>query len=204
MTQEINLKELERKAYLSTFQDGLLDVAVGSMLLVTALSGTLENAGLPPKAASIMGVCLMLSVPLIVILGKKYIVIPRMGLVKFAPSRQAQRHKAITALVLAVLITAVVAALAMTRTASFASFKSHVVGVMLVAVPLSVLAYFLQFNRLYLIALLAGLAELIHSFVDNYWIFAVAGTIICSMGLIVFVRFLQKYPKSSEEYSHGM
>ncbi|MCP4710932.1 MAG: hypothetical protein GY869_20100 [Planctomycetes bacterium] len=204
MKHDINLKELERKAYLSTFQDGLLDIAIGAMLLVTAFSGILENAGLPPRTASILGICLMLSVPLVVILGKKFITVPRMGMVKFSPARQAQREKAIAALVLTLLITAVVAALAMTRTANFDGFKSHVVGVILIAVPLSVLAYFLQFNRLYIIALLAGIAELIHSFIDNYWVFATAGVIICSMGLYMFVRFLKTYPKSSEEFSHGM
>ena len=196
MTHDINLKELERKAYLSTFQEGLLDITIGSMLLVSALSGTLENAGLPPNAASIMGICLMLSTPMIVILGKKYIVVPRMGLVKFSQQRQNRRKQAIIALVLAVVITAIVAAFAMTRTVSFVGFKSHVVGVLLFTVPLSVLAYFLQFNRLFLIALLAGLAELLFSYLNQYWIYALAGALICTIGLTYFFRFIHKYPHS--------
>ena len=38
MTAQINLKELEKKAYTSTFQDGLLDIQFGILMLANAIS----------------------------------------------------------------------------------------------------------------------------------------------------------------------
>ena len=42
MDQKINLKQLERKAFISYHQDGLLDIGIGMILLVGALSSTLH------------------------------------------------------------------------------------------------------------------------------------------------------------------
>jgi len=37
MTQEINLKEIEKKAWTSTFEVGITDIGIGLILLVSAI-----------------------------------------------------------------------------------------------------------------------------------------------------------------------
>ncbi len=38
MTQTINLKELEKNAWTSTFQDGIVDIGLGLILVVTTIT----------------------------------------------------------------------------------------------------------------------------------------------------------------------
>jgi len=44
MTQNINLKELEKKAWTSTFQDGIIDIGIGLILVVTTICQTFDAA----------------------------------------------------------------------------------------------------------------------------------------------------------------
>ena len=44
MTQNINLKELEKKAWTSTFQDGIIDMGIGLILVVTTICQTFDDA----------------------------------------------------------------------------------------------------------------------------------------------------------------
>ena len=73
-----------------------------------------------------------------------------------------------------------------------------------VTMPLSIVGYFLEFERLYLIGLLAGLgffiAELLFPVVgsplDGMLSLGVIGCIIISWGIYFFIHFLRKYPLS--------
>jgi len=47
MSQTINLKELERKAWRSVFQDGLWDIFLGLLLLAMAIGALLSDIGVP-------------------------------------------------------------------------------------------------------------------------------------------------------------
>jgi len=42
-----NLNEIEKKAYRSTFQDGIWDIFLGLVLLILALGALLSNIGVP-------------------------------------------------------------------------------------------------------------------------------------------------------------
>ena len=77
MVQNINLKELEKNTWTSFFQNGLIDIQIGLIFVV----------------ASICMICsdiryylmfLYLVPGILFILAKKYIVAPRMGIVKFS------------------------------------------------------------------------------------------------------------------------
>ena len=67
-----------------------------------------------------------------------------------------------------------------------------------------VVAYFLDFTRLYIYAFLAGLGffltEVLYPFVgsplDTLLPFGITGAAIVVIGLYYFIRFLKKYPLS--------
>jgi len=73
------------------------------------------------------------------------------------------------------------------------------------------MAYFLDFNRLYLYGwFFAGsiiLTELSRNYVgtiyDNVLGFVIFGGIMILIGVIYFIRFLQKYPLTHEEILNG-
>ena len=111
MSEKINLKELERRAFRSTFQDGLWDIFLGLLLLNvgigTVVGGMLGDAELPP--ASLVRIMLIIVPwPFVVLIafwaGKKFITTPRIGLVKFGPQRKAKMRNMRAVLFVSVLL----------------------------------------------------------------------------------------------------
>ncbi|MBN2065627.1 MAG: hypothetical protein JW771_02335, partial [Candidatus Thermoplasmatota archaeon] len=82
MVDRLNLKEIEKKAYRFTFNDGLYDMTYGTLLVSIAVAPILREM-------IYLGYIFFLIVPapLIILLGKKYITIPRIGIVKFSRTR---------------------------------------------------------------------------------------------------------------------
>ena len=84
LSPRLDLQELERRAWLSDFQDGLFDIFLGLMRLAGALDTGLSYAGVRagvriPAYLPIVGLaCLS------VIAGKYFITLPRMGRVAYA------------------------------------------------------------------------------------------------------------------------
>ena len=86
----LNLKELEQLAYRRTYQDGLLDIYLGGILASFAVFGFTIFPGTDMDSLQVLLYYLIgmgLST-LVFWLGKRYITLPRIGLVKFGPARQ--------------------------------------------------------------------------------------------------------------------
>jgi len=94
MSEKLNLKQIERKAWRSVFQDGLWDIYLGLLLLLMGSSDLLDQ--LPIGEAARLGIYLGLLAFILVgmWLAKTYITIPRIGRVQFGPARQIRRKKA--------------------------------------------------------------------------------------------------------------
>ena len=96
MTEKIDLREIEKKAWTAYFQDGLWDIFIASMMLTMAIRTLTDNAWLT------LG--MFTGVPILVI-GKKFITIPRLGLVKFSQFRIARQIKLVASIGIAVCAT---------------------------------------------------------------------------------------------------
>ena len=210
MSPNINLKELERKAWTSYFQDGLWDIYLGLLLLAMAIGALLSDIGVPEAwHMTIYGTLMVLSM-LVLWAGKKFITVPRMGRVKFGPKRKAKLNWVRVVLLLSVLVGAgvFVAGLVMRSNRPGwlnATFFAPAVWVVNAIVVFSLGAYFLDFSRLYLIGVMYALAVpldiVFRKFADvdlSFIAFGVPAMVILITGLIVFVRFLRDYPISAE------
>jgi len=93
MSEKLNLKQIERKAWRSVFQDGLWDIYLGLLLLLMGSSLLLDQ--LPIGEAARLGIYLgLMAVCLVGMwLAKTYITIPRTGRAQFGPARQIRRKK---------------------------------------------------------------------------------------------------------------
>jgi hypothetical protein len=80
MTEKINLKEIEKKTYMSYHQDGLIDLFIGSGILFAILCFLTELFWLA-------GAFVIFAVPAYTFARRK-ITAPRIGLVKFAQNAQ--------------------------------------------------------------------------------------------------------------------
>src|SRR5512146_274287 len=89
-TNMISLKELERKAFRSAYQDGLLDIYMGGTIAsFTVFAETLQSTdGLTTWQRFLIFLVGCGISNLIFWVGKKFITLPRIGQVKFGPARK--------------------------------------------------------------------------------------------------------------------
>jgi hypothetical protein len=201
MMQSINLKDVEKRAFRSVHQDGLLDMFLGLLFVAFGLGPLLRNeGGLSERDTMIVYTSYVLIVLVAWWLGKKFITAPRIGLVKFS---RARKRKVLNVRLL--LLGSVV--LGLVAFALFASGNEIKLAAVLGMFSLNILivfgfmAYFLDLDRLYAYAVLwaaslpvgvllkdrAGLG-------DAGYVFFVTGGVVVIVGIVLFVSFLRDYP----------
>jgi len=208
MSHTINLKELERKAFRSTFQDGLWDMYLGFLLLTMGMGPVL-----PALNTSVMWtlvILLMLSVLawLAFWAGKKFITTPRMGLVKFGPQRKAKLKKTRAVLFLSALLGVITFVLRATWNIEWAAIPipAYVWAVQAIVV-FGLGAYFLDVSRfyaygvLYAIPVPVDIVLLQNTGLPGFMFlpFGVSGVVMVLIGAVLFIRFLRDYPLLPEE-----
>jgi hypothetical protein len=208
VNETINLKEIEKKAWRSYFQDGLWDLFLGLLLLSFGIIPFLEGIGIPHLLSYIA----FIPAYVVFFAGKKYITVPRMGFVKFGSKRKSKKMKARIVLAISVIFGFVVFLLALTNTLPVKGtlhFGALAFGINAIIV-FSLLAYFLDFTRLYLYGLFFAVSiafvELSRSYVGSTYNafvgFGTFGGITTIIGIAYLIRFLQKYPLPPEKTSN--
>jgi len=191
MTEAINLNKLERKAWTSTFEDGINDIGLGLILVVTTICQTFDEARFYLYPLFIVPV-------LFITAAKKYFITPRMGLVKFSRARNKKRH--ILYLVMTILIV-ILLMLTIKGLLQQLPMTPVIVGAIVFFIPCSI-AYFLNFDRMYIYAVLFTLSFALNEItIANTGVIAsgayawlISGIIMIVIGVVYLVRFLKKYP----------
>ncbi len=215
--KEMDLKELERKAFRSTFQDGLWDIYLGLILAAMAIGVLLSDIGVPASNLwqELIYIAMMGFSILVLIAGKKFITTPRIGLVKFGPKRKRKINLVRVVLTISVLMGLLAWVFAsqmgkgsLSELASW-NLLFPVGWAINVLIVLGLVAYFLDFSRLYVIAVLYAIAIPLNEVLAEYAqisftgaiAFGIPGLIILCMGTVVFSRFLKEYPLPIKEPS---
>ncbi len=218
MNENMDLKKIEKKAWISYFQDGLWDIFIGLLLLnfgIAPLIGAVINSNYSQgELSDLISYSIILIVAYITLYcGKKYITAPRLGRAKFSTERKSKTKKTTIVFGLSALFGALVFILIATDFFPFnyaLQFGAIVFSVNAIIV-FSAWAYFFDFNRLYLygwfFAASIVLVEVSHPYVgityDNVIGFGVFGGIIVLIGIAYLIRFLKKYPFPTEATLHG-
>ncbi len=195
MSDKINLRNLERQAYLSYHQDGVLDIFIGLSIL-------LFGAWILADMAYLAGAFAAVFTPIYAQV-KKQVTVPRLGFVKFGPTRTAKTQKTVLVLVLVGVMAFLPGVLLFATTEMgilapirlLIDYGMIVIGVAGAAV-LSVVAYLSELRRLYVYA-----ALVLTLFVSGHFLTAplpyylmTLGTIILLSGLYLLITFQRKYP----------
>lgn len=200
MNAPFNLNELERKAFRSFYQDGIWDIFFGLMMLAM-YAFTFFNDNFENKALRILALILIeIAAMFFLIYGKKEITAPRLGQVVFGK----KRRKNLLNIFLTNLASVIVLA------AWFAYKTAHPSALdndTLIAVSLgvwitfitSVMAYFLDFDRLYIYALIYGATFTAVLLLGLPILFLAAALLILVPGGVIFFRFLSTTKPVSEE-----
>ena len=215
MSMQISLKEAERKAFRSTFQDGLWDIYLGFLVLLMGvgpeLGGRMEDGTLTIPAILVI-ILVLACIPMLGFwAAKRYITTPRIGLVEFGPERQAKRKKVTAIFSVSVFVGVVLLLLAlffMNNPPSWVEWgwvlPAGIWGLNAVVVS-SLAGYYLDFPRAYLYgwflalpfpASILLLENFNLPFITSYAVFA--GVMIL-IGAVLLVRFLRRYPMPDME-----
>jgi len=206
MSQDVNMKQIERRAYTSCFEDGLWDIAIGLFAAAWAVAPLLSDLGLSDIWSGVIFLPFFALGYVVLWAGKRFATRPRMGLVRFGPKRKARLTKILamaTALLTVGLVVGVVAS--MSSTPSGWVYPAAFSAVLLVG--FSVGAYFLDFPRLYLYGALLALCLPVGEILFRYagaahhgWpaTFGVSAAVMLLIGVTLFARFVRKYPRPVE------
>jgi hypothetical protein len=217
VSERISLKDLERKAWRSFFQDGLWDIYLGLLLLGMGSGRLAGYIGLPEESGWSLLPNLAMSIGSMIFLwaGKRFITVPRMGRIKIGQKGKARQRKArvlVTASVLVGVVLFVVALVALRNPPRRLNLVAifPVVYVLNMLVIFSLGAYFLDFSRLYLIGVMYALPVPLDIALDEFAgidigfaAFAAPAAVILLIGTVLFIRFLRDYPVPAQGPSTG-
>jgi hypothetical protein len=215
MSHTVNLKELERRAYRSFFEDGIWDVYLGLLLLamgggpaLLAMGATLMWAAAAGLLLSVLGMAFFFT-------GKKHLTVPRLGAVQFGPARTLRRKKTTVVLACSALVGVVLLALTATRSLPSLGFTTvPPVAIIFAANCLIVFglgAYYLDFGCLYVYGLLYAVAFPFAVVLHEHWgapaSFLVA-YLLCAapmllVGLALLTRFVRACPLVAQSGPEG-
>jgi hypothetical protein len=217
MTEQLNLKEIEKRAFRSTYQDGLWDIYYG--LIVVFMSIFIYQ---PETGYSVLNILLGLGGIIISFLlfraGKRMITLPRMGMVKFGEIRQKKNHR--MSIIQGFFVLILVALIVFT---SLGLFNSQIgswlnkvlgdhsrsllivagIGSLIVGSSMIVMSYFRDFDRGFYISILMAVAVFLMIFLNRPWLPVVIGLVIIIPGVVLLIRFISRYPVPKGEVLHG-
>lgn len=211
-----DLKEVERRAFRSTYQDGLLDMYFGAIVMAMAAFMYRPEDGYSP-ANIILSTVVIAVAGVLFWLGKRFVTLPRMGQVRFGPARKRRGRTLAIILGLVVLVQAGIVALpvlgwlspqAAAQVNGFLAahhlerLAVAAVGSLFVGPPMILIAYFGDFPRGYYIAVMMSLAVFVMILLNRPVYALVIGGLIVLPGLVLFVRFLKRYPLPPEGVPH--
>jgi len=205
-----SLKQIERRAYRSTFEDGIYDIVFGIGFLYLGWIRVLRIFDIPRNYEYLP----LLILPVILWLGKRFVTIPRLGAVEFGSKRKARRLLFLVACAGFFFLT--LPLLYMPQFQNFGVDPSANVGlpmaVGLVAGPLVIaLAYFLDCPRMYIYAALLFFAlphsgflhRVVGSPLNTLITMGLPGFVILIYGLTLLFNFMKKYPRPAAEVNHA-
>jgi hypothetical protein len=218
VTQHSDLKALERRAFSRFYEDGLFDLLLGAMLLVTAVGFAVQEQS--DNELLSLGVMLAIAAALVgsFMVLRNRVVRPRLG--EFRPGPERRRRIGVMRIALLVSCALGVAAFAFAIVAGPAGAPLDI-GVVLpvvwflnATIVLGVMAAMLDVPRLALYGILFGLVGPLLIWPDVVWgvglspllAFAVPALPILVVGAWKLVRFLRAYPIREEpagESGHG-
>lgn len=193
--EKIDLKEIERRAYLTYHKDGILDIYLGMGIMAVATVFFFE--------VFVTSTGIIAILPILYAGSKKQFTIPRLGYVKFSQSTLGRARNSITLALLLGSMSAVAGLFAFYSVIStgysfieplIANWKITMTVILLVV--FSLFGYVSDLRRMYYYGLLSSIVFISGIFlpVPGYILILLVGGIISINGMALLYRFTQEYP----------
>ncbi|TKJ23055.1 MAG: hypothetical protein CEE43_04890 [Promethearchaeota archaeon Loki_b32] len=212
MAENIDLKVIEKNILKSAHQHGFFDMFIG--FVVTGMAfGPFFRESLPsPHKYFLWPLILVIIADLLLFIIIKYVIQPRTGIAKPGPSLKSMRKKLfiVTFIQFVIHLTFVILLVIGIGRGIHVEGMMFILMIGLFFIPIfAIIAYLMKYPRLYFIGMLIWLAifinELLYDPIDYRirWLlsYGIIGGIIFFIGLVIFIKFLKKYPLKKEEVS---
>lgn len=205
MKQQVNIKEIGQKTFRKSQQDGLMEFVMGICLL--AMSTRL----LSPVLIGMFPIAIILFGPILNALRNRF-TYPRAGFVKLVEDKP---RDVITGIALVTLIIITVLAVAFIIFADIRDFglwmrwvplwAGIIIAVMFVSLSAKSAAarYYIFAVYSFVVGLLLSILRFAEVETGTLLYFLAMGAFLTPFGLVLFIRFLHRYPKSTEELTNG-
>jgi len=209
MNDKIDLKALERKAYLTYHEDGLLDIGIGSTLAWIGIV-VLTDVDLPIYLWYLIGTMIWTT-------AKKQITVPRIGYVEFRETRKDRTRKLISLFVLVLSITMVLGVLAFRASGvvetpgwliALQNYGDILLGSVLLGGGLISVGYSTEVKRFTHYGIAAATLHVLNHFLTmnptwDMWqgmgpVNLLLGLVMLGNGFMLLRRFKEKYPLTGE------
>lgn len=192
MEPTLDLKEIESSAHRAYFEDGMWDIFFGLMFITGGIRTLTDNVWFT------LLIIVAIAVPNI---GKRYITIPRLGMVKFGPRRVKRQIFMLLIILAAVVISVAILVVSQSGGLEGRLLGDVVFGVMVIAVT-GTMGHFLEYPRLIIHGFIFAAILLIsgqYGLEAGGYAYLVGGTISLTIGLVTFLAFLKTYPSLAME-----
>ena len=202
MSEKISLKEVEGQVFKSTFQDGLMDLFIGSVVLMFAI-GPYLTPYLGDFWGSAVFVPFWAIIYITLLLIRKYIVKPRLGTFEYGPWRKTRMIRFSLVMVFVFTTTFILGLLSLVKFEAIPGWVHTARFSLVILLTFSAVAYFLDLTRLYLYGILIALAPLVGELLWVYldvphhgypFTFGFAAMVILGTGLALLIRLVQTHP----------
>jgi hypothetical protein len=207
MSENISLKELEKSVFKVSVQDGFIDIIVGLFLLGFAVAPLLsESLGDFWSTAVVWLIIGLIYLGLQAV--RKHLIQPRVGKIEFGSYRKKRLTRLNLVMLVFNLVALIVGIVVFFRFSTLPGWAITFSFSIIMLVGFSLVAYMLEFPRLFIYGILAAFAIQIGEFLYQNFQFshhgfpAVFGTMSAALiliGLAIMVRILVKYPLPGED-----
>jgi hypothetical protein len=204
MTAKTSLKDLERKLYRASLQDGILDIQIGCVMLIFAVAPLLSV-----YLGDFWSSAVFLPFWALLLVGSRFLrknyIQPRIGQIAFGPYR-TKRLKILTLLLL--VFNLVVFGLGLLAYFLFKDFQGWMPFSIIILAGFSLGGYLVETPRFYLYGMLAAAAPMIGEYLyRNYAFihhgfpvtFGVLAGVQILVGVFLLLQIFHKYPMPDPE-----
>jgi len=194
-------KNLERRVFTSFFQAGIIEAFTGIILLQLGVAALFSRSGFGDWESALLTLPIALILLIAVFLVRRFVVIPRLGRVKFLPERRRKLSKLILVPTLTLIAGAVVGYIFSENDSLRHIFVGLIPFSLVSIIVFSAAAYFLDMKRLYVYGAVVGLIFPLGKYLETVIVsrntlpatILFTAFVFLGMATVFLVAFLRKY-----------
>jgi hypothetical protein len=194
-------KQIERRVFTSFIQGGIIEAFTGIFLLQLGFPALFSRSGFGDWESALLALPIALILLFVVFLVRRFVIIPRLGRVKFLPERRRKLSKLIIVPVLTLIAGAVVGYIFSENASLRHIFVGQIPFILVPIIVFGAAAYFLDMKRLYVYGAIVGLVFPLGKYLETVIVsrstlpatILFTAFVFLSIAIVFLVAFLRKY-----------